>query len=235
MQILIDFWECLGNILKEHKEILKWIIPIFFSGGAVAIISYIFKKKEIIEVTRFENKEHVILEFYHNGKMEIGNITIGLELFWFHFELIWGVITNTVNKITLIKSDEKSENVLDIFSPCRIVNIEFAPFNPGDRYFILYTTNKNEKPKISINKSMIIREKKCNKKREKQIKDNLRSHAKNMVFLYVEGNRFSRLDDVFFKDNPEFKNTDISDLYKRMQEAIEIGRINQNIERKKND
>ena len=124
---------------------------------------------------------------------------------------------------------------MDLFSPCRIVNFEFAPFNPGDRYFILYKTNQNEKPRIRTNKSMIIKEKKCSKKKEKEIKDNLRLNTKNIVFLYVEENRFNKLHEVFFKDNPEFKNTDVSDIFKRMQEAIEIGRIEQNIRKKKND
>ena len=68
IEIINKSWECFIYLLKENKEILKWLIPIFFSGGAVAIFRYIFNKKEIIEVTRFESEEHVIIEFYHKGK-----------------------------------------------------------------------------------------------------------------------------------------------------------------------
>ncbi|GHT11485.1 hypothetical protein FACS189426_13440 [Bacteroidia bacterium] len=215
------------NILSEFLvENYKWLITVLFSGGMVAIVKFVFfNKKEIIRVTRYERENSsIILEFYHEGKIKNENITIGLELYWFHFKIILGAATNASNTVSLTKSDEKSEHLMSLFNPCKIVNITFTPFNPNDKYYILYTTNKFEKPEISNNKSMTIEEKNAVKKDRKLIDKNLK--VKNMNMLYSENTRLTKLSEIYFKDEPELAKTESGkNALKMLEEAIEMAHI----------
>jgi hypothetical protein len=234
MQIINNLCEHIITVWKGNEQTLMWIIGLFFTGGAVAIYRIIFKKKELIEITRCKREnDSFILEIYHKGKMLKENITIGLELKFFHFEFIFGSVTNAINNVTLIKSDEKSEHLLHIFCPCRKVNITFTPFNPNDRYYLMYKTNRNEeKPKISNNKSMIIKEIECNKNDKKRIERNFRFQADNI--LYEENSRLTKLSEICFKDKPELISAG-TEYFKIMEDALEIARIKINHEQTKTD
>jgi hypothetical protein len=217
------------NILSDFlMRNYKWLITVFLSGGMVAIVKFVFfNRKEIIRVTKYERENSsIILEFYHEGKIRNENITMGLELYWFHFELIWGCVTNASSSVTLIKSDEISDHLsLGLFFPCRKVNITFAPFNPGDKYYILYKTNQDEKLKISNNKSMTIKEKKYNNKNQKRIEKNIKFEIENI--LYEGNSQITKLAEIIYKENQELMKTNATiEFLKGMQETLEIGRLN---------